>query len=96
MDERRKILQMLSDGTITVEEAYRLLDTVKGDDKDQIISRQVKEKAIVAKKKVEDAMKKLDQTLNDVGVEVSSIVKKSLKMAEEQLNKIIKENKNDE
>ncbi|MCK9537001.1 MAG: hypothetical protein M0R05_05435 [Bacilli bacterium] len=96
MDEKRKILQMLSAGTITVDEAYRLLETVEGEDKNQILSRQVKEKVIIAKKKIEDAMKKIDQTLDDVGDEVSSIVKKSLKRAEEQLGKIIKENKEDE
>ena len=60
MDEKRKILQMLSAGTITVDEAYRLLETVEGEDKNQILSRQVKEKVIIAKKKIEDAMKKMD------------------------------------
>jgi len=96
MNEQRKILEMLSEGSITVEEAYRLLEAVKDDNKGELLSKRVKEKIADSKKKIEDAMKKLNHKLENIGDKVSAAVKKVHVMDSEQTDNTEDTEENDQ
>lgn len=67
MEERRKILEMVRDGLISVEEAEQLLDAFAGGDGCE--TEKCRDKILIAKAKIEEAVKKLDESLARFGGE---------------------------
>jgi polyhydroxyalkanoate synthesis regulator phasin len=94
MEERRKILEMVKDGLISVEEAERLLDAVETEN-DPELSEKAKEKIIAAKTKIDKAIQKIDESLDMIGERTGAMVKKSLQGFAEKLNRMF-EDENDE
>lgn len=89
MEERRKILEMMRDGLISVEEAEQLLDAFAGGDGCE--TEKCRDKILIAKAKIEEAVKKLDESLARFGGKTGAMVEKSLQGVVEKLKNIIKE-----
>jgi len=96
MAEKRKILEMLSEGIINVDEAYSLLEAIKEQEPKRFYTTDEKEKIRSAKKKLDGVMEDIDKTLSNLGNEVSMVVKKSLRMAGIKLEKVTKEDQENE
>ena len=91
MDERTKILEMLKDGVITVEQADELLGAIEDDKK--FLKNKHKEKILKAKELIKTKLSVIEKELDKVGTEVATTVSETLKDVDSLLNKIMKKEK---
>ena len=93
MNERAKILQMVKEGVITVEEAEKLLNQIE----DQTDTKKHKERAAKNIAKAKDALvgafSEIETQLDKFGHEVEGFVKESIKVVESKLDKVFKKEK---
>jgi len=82
MDEKQRILKLLRDQVITIEEANILLDALKPES-----GKESKEKH---ENKAKEVIKDFEIKINKFSDDVGSLIKESLKVVEEKVEKIFK------